>query len=538
MTRQKSFAPASTTEPSVLPRHVKHALTYLRVHLSEKVTLADLARACAISERTLLQQFKQFLGISPIAHLLRIRLAAARAQMQQSARDISVSDAASRCGFTHLGRFAAEYRKAFGERPSDTLQWAQKKSNADATGSSNSYLSRNDIMSLPIPYIARQRPLLMILPLRTETSFARQVSQELMEQVATALSRSSVACVTLADPLVVAARKPTRSPQERTAQGYCLHGRLVQRDDRIRITLWLTDTEGRHVWGDSYDSGSDGVVDLLRRVANSAVCSVIPGIVGAEIERVGDKDPRSLVAREILLRAFPLLLKIDRGSSCKVLAVTSRAMEMDPDDALPAAFAAYCHFRFYVDGTAASPAATRAEALRLSQRAGALDVGDPLVTACRAAVATFLQPYSEAEALVERALAMDPTSAVAWERKGYLLRQREPDQAIACFGRAMALHGAFMPTENCVFGIAQAHEAAGRLEEAAFGVRRAYALNPQAAIMHRFLIAFEEQIGNRSVARQLTDELCRAHPAVTVSQLEQTFPGECFDLLRNAGLPT
>jgi transcriptional regulator GlxA family with amidase domain len=46
---------------------VKRALDYLRANLAEKVTLADLANACGISQRALLAQFKHFLGVSPIA---------------------------------------------------------------------------------------------------------------------------------------------------------------------------------------------------------------------------------------------------------------------------------------------------------------------------------------------------------------------------------------------------------------------------------------------------------------------------------------
>jgi transcriptional regulator GlxA family with amidase domain len=34
----------------------------------------------------------------------------------------TVSDAAGRCGFLHLGRFSVQYREKFGETPSATLR--------------------------------------------------------------------------------------------------------------------------------------------------------------------------------------------------------------------------------------------------------------------------------------------------------------------------------------------------------------------------------------------------------------------------------
>ena len=155
------------------------------------------------------------------------------------------------------------------------------------------------------------------------------------------------------------------------------------------MTLWLLDTEGRHVWGDSYDGTTGSVFGLLQRVVDGTVCGVIPGIGGAEIERIHRKDPETLAAREMILQAFLVLLKIGRDSSRKVFAIASRAMEMDPDDAVPVAVAAYRQARLFNDAATASPAATRSLAHHLARRAAALDAGDPIVTTARAAVATL-----------------------------------------------------------------------------------------------------------------------------------------------------
>ncbi|MEO9188739.1 MAG: helix-turn-helix domain-containing protein [Acetobacteraceae bacterium] len=515
--------------PTALPQHVKRALAYLRANMASKVTLAELATACGISQRALLNQFERFLGVSPIAHLRRMRLAAARDELRQSDGTVSISEVASGCGFTHLARFAAEYRKAFGELPSATLR--------RAVGSTDKGNVGNDCRaSVPSPFVARQRPSLIILPLRTETIQERHIAQELMEQLAASISRTSVASVTFADPTMVLSRRTVRSPREPVTAEYCLNGRLVQRDGGIRVTLWLVDTEGRHVWGDSYDGTSCSVFDLLQRIVDGAVCGVVPGIGGAEIARIHRKDPEALAAREMILRAFPILLKIDWDSTRKVFAIASRAMEMDPDDALPVAVAAYCQARLFNDAATASPVATRGLAHHLTRRAGALDAGDPLVTTARAAVAALSGSHDDAETLVDRALAMDPTSGWAWERKGFLLWCNEPDVAIGCFNRALRLHGPFMPRDNCFLGIAQAHAAADRFDEAARWARRATAENPRAATPKRVLICYEDKSGRHFAARQMAGQLCREHPEVSVSRLEQVHPDWCFSDLLRAGV--
>jgi AraC-like DNA-binding protein len=530
MVNSNSVVQAESAPPTAPPQHVKRALAYLRANMAEKVTLAALAAACGISQRALLTQFERFLGVSPIAHLLRMRLTAARAQLQESDGTVSISEVASRCGLTHLGRFATEYRRAFGELPSATLR--------RAAGS----VDKGSIIdgchaSVPVPFVARQRPSLIVLPLRTETIQERHIAQELMEQLAATISRTSVASVTFADPTWVVPRRTIRSPRECAAAEYCLNGRLVQREARIRVTLWLVDTQGRHLWGDSYDGTTGSAFDLLQRVVDGAVFGVVPAIGGAEIGRIHRKDPEDLAAREMILQALPVLLKLDWDSSRKVFAIATRAMEMDPDDALPVAVAAHCQARLFADAATASPAATRSLAHHLVRRAGVLDAGDPLVTTARATVAALSRSDDDVEALVDRALAMDPTSGWAWERRGFLFCWKDSDVAIACFTRALQLHGPFMPRDNCFLGIAQAHEAAGHFDEAVRWARRAIAENPQASMPKRLSIYYEDRLGRRLAARQLADQLCREHPEVSVSRLAQVHQNFCRDILLRAGVP-
>ena len=101
----------------VVPLHVRRAVAWMREDLGRAVTLTGLADASGTTARTLHRQFRQFLGAPPMTWLRQQRLAAARHDMMNPARG-PVTDVATRSGFTHLGRFATDYRKAFGERPS------------------------------------------------------------------------------------------------------------------------------------------------------------------------------------------------------------------------------------------------------------------------------------------------------------------------------------------------------------------------------------------------------------------------------------
>src|SRR4051794_19301883 len=191
--------PMAASEPAgvtVVPRHVRRALDHMRAHLAERITLADLSAAAGLSERGLLTQFERFLGVSPMTHLLRLRLAAAREELLRPESASSVAQVGIACGLPHLGRFAADYRKAFGELPSATARRAREWAEA---GIERGRLNQARATE-PVPFVARPRPSLTVLPLRTETVGERRAAQEVMEQLAVALSQTSVASVSFVDP--------------------------------------------------------------------------------------------------------------------------------------------------------------------------------------------------------------------------------------------------------------------------------------------------------------------------------------------------
>lgn len=107
---------------SALPADLVRALGWLRGHLSEPVQLELLAQISGVRPRTLEAHFRLFLGTTPLGWVRRMRLARARQKLLQSGPETTVTDIALSTGFSQLGRFAFEYRKAFGELPSRTIE--------------------------------------------------------------------------------------------------------------------------------------------------------------------------------------------------------------------------------------------------------------------------------------------------------------------------------------------------------------------------------------------------------------------------------
>ena len=95
-----------------------------RTNPDRTLDVASVARVAGLSQRVLYGRFK-VLGLKPAQYVKRIRLERARSQLQAGSRETTVTAVAVSNGFSNLGHFASDYRRAFGERPSDTLARAR-----------------------------------------------------------------------------------------------------------------------------------------------------------------------------------------------------------------------------------------------------------------------------------------------------------------------------------------------------------------------------------------------------------------------------
>ncbi|MEO0413251.1 MAG: AraC family transcriptional regulator [Pseudomonadota bacterium] len=113
------------SKPRLAPGYVKLAEAHMAAHADETVDLPALCKAAGVSRRTLYDGFQKYRGISPMLYFKNIRLERVRQELLGAKEGTSVTDAAMRWGFTQLGRFSGEYKKRFGESPSDTLRFAK-----------------------------------------------------------------------------------------------------------------------------------------------------------------------------------------------------------------------------------------------------------------------------------------------------------------------------------------------------------------------------------------------------------------------------
>lgn len=112
-------------ERTIASRDVKRAIDYMQANLDAPVTIADISSTAGVAGRTLFKHFRDLHGVSPMQYLRNLRFEKARQELLNAQALMSVTEIATRWGFGHLGRFAVEYRKRFGESPSETLRRRQ-----------------------------------------------------------------------------------------------------------------------------------------------------------------------------------------------------------------------------------------------------------------------------------------------------------------------------------------------------------------------------------------------------------------------------
>ncbi len=117
---QRPRVPEASTA-GMRQRALRRALEYIDAFASRAPKVDELCRAAGCSERTLRYAFQEQLGVAPKAYLQAVRLYGVRRELREYGERTSVSDAANHWGFWHMGQLAADYRRLFGELPSDTL---------------------------------------------------------------------------------------------------------------------------------------------------------------------------------------------------------------------------------------------------------------------------------------------------------------------------------------------------------------------------------------------------------------------------------
>lgn len=487
-----------------LPRSLKRAIEKLEAEPERPWRLGDLASACGVSPRTLQKHFHRFLRRPPRTFLRELRFERARRELLGGCEQTSITKIATHCGFAHLGRFATEYHRRYGETPSTTLRRARCASTPSA----------------PSPLVltsAIERPTIAILP---------------FDRIGPQLSSGS----TFADDIGVALwrlhwLKVAAPPNAR----YHLRGTIREEGPgREHVTVRLVDAvSGRYLWAASWDGDRHDSIGFEERVASGVAKAIQPAVRAAEVERALRLDRADLTAWELTMRALPYVTSIEAASEGMALELLEEAIQRAPHDPLPISMAAWCRGLRAGHHFAARPEVEKAAARELAQRAARLNAGDPLAEVMLAAGYTLAHDLGAARVHAARALALDGGSAWAWGRSAWVNAYRGyAQEAIEEFHIARSLAPADAMSFLWSVGIASAEFQMARYDESIAWYHRALAENPASIWIKRFLAPAYVLADRTDEARHTFAEFTAAYPDLTISAVRASLPWNALYLDR------
>jgi adenylate cyclase len=352
------------------------------------------------------------------------------------------------------------------------------------------------------------KPSIAVLPFANMSGDPEQeyFADGMVEEIITALSRIRWLFVIARNSSFTYKGQATDVKQVGRELGvrYVLEGSVRKAAGRVRITAQLIEVAtGAHLWADRFDGSLEDVFDLQDQVATSVAGVVEPALQAAELGRGRGRPTSDLTAYDLYLRANELFLFYSKESVLHAIDLLARAIERDPRYGIALAAAAYYHSMLFQSGWADDLAATRGRGIGFAQRALGAAGDDPTALAWVAlALVNFDQDAGQSVGLIDRALALNPSSARAWRLSGWVrVAAGDADRAIADFASAKRLDPRSTVHAGTLAGIGAAHFLARRLDEAAAMLLASMQQLPSYVTSYYYLAACYAHMGRLEDAR-------------------------------------
>jgi DNA-binding SARP family transcriptional activator/TolB-like protein len=372
----------------------------------------------------------------------------------------------------------------------------------------------------------------------------------LAEEITTALSRFRWMFVVASSSLARFATETRDEGAIRRTFGidFLVDGSIQRERNRLRITVRLLDLRAGNqvVWARRFDRQTNDLLSLQDEIASQVVAQIDPEILLIEARRSATRPPVDATAYDLVLRAIPLIGRMERAPFMQAGDHLARAVELEPDYASAYAWYAYWHVFLVGQGWTDDPSAMMERAGMLAERAIVLDPFDARGLTIAGHVRSFLHHrLRESIVLHERALSLNPNLAMAWDLSGvayaYLGEWEEAERRLGRYKRLSPLdpHAFFYDTAFIIVALLKRD-----YESAVIAGRSVTAMNPSfSAALKPYLAALGHAGRDReaAIARQ---KLLSMEPDFTVQRFIAAAP---FDRetdrdlyaegLRLAGIP-
>ncbi|MGH6707828.1 MAG: adenylate/guanylate cyclase domain-containing protein [Bradyrhizobium sp.] len=329
---------------------------------------------------------------------------------------------------------------------------------------------------------------------------------------------------------------------------YILSGSLRRSERLVRVSVELCDANtGATLWGEKSELAPNELFDVQDRIVTRIVAGIAPNVRAAELRTAMRKKPENFSSYDCTLRALHIMHSLDKNTFLQARDYLLKAMEEDPEFAMPVAWAARWYGLWVGQSWSANPEADRAKALELAGKAIELDGQNALALSTYGHLKSFLaHDYDSALVYFQRALAVCPNHSLAWllssPTLSYIGRSEE---AIRNAEHALRLS----PLDRSLFYyyslLGLAYYAAGNYVEAVKWASMGANESPRHTANLRYLAAGLAALGRVEEAQEVGRKFLELDPTFRLSIFERTLQPfqvrelkeKYIDHLNKAGLP-
>jgi len=305
---------------------------------------------------------------------------------------------------------------------------------------------------------------------------------------------------------------------------YVVEGSVRKAGGRVRITAQLIDgSTGGHVWAERYDRDLDDIFEVQDEVTRNIVDALKVALNPDEDARIGGKGTDNMEAYDYALRGRDLGWRFTPETNLEAAAMLRKAIELDPEYAMPYTFLAMGLSLDYLNGWNGATRETLDECLYLAERAQDLIDTDPQGYWAMAVVCMWRGDLDRALAEIERAIALEPNLAVAHAIRSNILGfAGQPAEAVENLQTAMRLDPQY--PDLYLHFLGHSHLLLGDYEAATEHLTRRIRRYPETDSSRMLLASCYGHLGQFDAAKNVWQELKQAQPDFTAEEKGQVLP--------------
>jgi len=298
---------------------------------------------------------------------------------------------------------------------------------------------------------------------------------------------------------------------------YLIEGTVLQKDAQLRVTAQLFDVDGRVIWSGKFDEAASDLFSLQDRITTQITGALAVRVSRREEKVALAKPPQNLEAYDLYLRARPALARPSRLGNVEARALLRRAIQLDPGYATAHAALAETYHLDVSLGWAQSPAVSLKRAEQAASEALRLDGSEQRARIILGRIHLFYSRYEQANAEMERAIAINASDAQALAGKGNILMwMGEIDAAIETLELAQKIDPELNAVDRFSLGMAYLLKKryAAAVEQAELNIRN----SSGASFSYVVLAAAYAQLGRAEDAARVVGVVRKMNPAFDPDQ--------------------